>query len=298
MKLFIALLAVAVTVVGCDRRSRYNPVPPATHEKKPIIDLAPEDTSSRMEIRTLYLKKRVAVARFGDVGEVEGAPFQRDERLVEQAGGPGPVTEMLINGLHVSGRFDIVERKDIETVLREMEFGESQWTDKASAAKAGKVLGAQCIIFPTAGWDLDANNAPTGAMLVFLRMVDVSTSRVTASVMGIGGDLHSAITQAVIKLTKESESSPWVGKIAKVSPGEIVIDCGKDLGVVPGDTFAVFSLGEAVKAPDSDRILGYREVGAGVIEITEVKESFSVAKPVTLTREVKPGDLIRPAIEK
>jgi len=315
MKYLILFVSGAMLLAGCSsQRVRYHPVPPATIRKKPIIDVAPKETpAKRMAVRARYLKKRIAVARFGDVGMVEDVPFERDREIVARAGGPETVTEALINALHKSGRFDIVERKDIEAVLKEIKFGQSKWVERSNAQKAGDVLGAQCIIFASAGKHIVAAEGPSqrGDIMVYLRMVDVSTSRVTAAVAGAGSDLDSAVAAAVAQLVKASERTPWVGKIAKVEtvpPGEapaagqpevkeIVIDSGKDLGVAPDDTFAVFKLGDAIKDPDSGKILGYREEGAGVIRVVEVKQHFSIAKPVTLTRRVQVGDLVRPAIQ-
>jgi len=289
-------------------------VPPATTEKKPIVDIAPKETpAKRMIARARYLKKRVAVARFGDIGMVEDIPFERDREIVAREGGPERVTEALISALHKTGRFDIVERKDIEAVLKEIKFGESKWVERSSAEKAGNVLGAQCIIFASAGMHVVAAEGPSGRgnVMAYLRMVDVSTSRVTAAVAGAGDDLDAAVGAAVAQLVKASERTPWVGKIAKIERApagedagaehpevkEIIIDSGKDLGVKVEDTFAVFKLGEGIKDPDSGKILGYREEGAGVIRVVEVKERFSIARPITLTREVEVGDLVRPAIE-
>ncbi len=201
---------------------------------------------------------------------------------------------MLINELHKSGRFDIVERKNIEDVLKEIKFGESKWVEKTSAAKAGDVLGAQCILFASAG-------RIAGNVVIYLRLVDVSTSRVTASVLEAGPDLHGAVVSGVAQLVKANERSPWVAKIAKIDADggkTIVINSGKDLGVEAGDTFAVFTLGEAIKDPDSGKFLGYLEKGAGVVRIVEVQQHLSIAEPVTLTREVRVGDLVRPAIEE
>ena len=286
-------------LAGCSgQRFEYHEVPPVTELRKPIPDAAPREIGIKMGARAKHLKKRIAIARFGDIGWVEDVPFKRDDEVMAKAGGPEHVTEMLINELHKTGRFDIVERKNIEDVLKEMKFGETRWVEKTSAAKAGEVLGAQCIVMASLGVRADA----AGNVAAFIRMVDVSTSRITASVMGVGPDLQSALASAVAELLKQSGPSPWVARIAKVGERdgkkEIIIDSGADLGVKADDVFAVFSLGEPVKAADTGRIIGYREIGAGMIRVTEVKDSYSVAEPVELTGEVKPGDLVRPAVDR
>jgi len=294
---YFCTFVAAGLLVGCSSQGIiYKPVPPVTQQKAPIMDVAPKETAAKMSARALHLKKRIAIARFGDVGWVDDVPFKRDDDVVAKAGGTEHLTEMLISELHNTGRFDIVERKNIEDVLKELKFGETRWVDKSNAAKAGDVLGAQCIVMASAGKD-DAGNTAA-----FIRMVDVSTSRITAAVAGIGADAPQAIGAAVAELIKKTEPTPWVARIAKITEAgnkkELVIDSGKDLGVEPGDVFAVFSLGEPIKSPNSDKVIGYRENGAGLIRVLEVKEQFSVAEPVQLTGDVKVGDLIRPAIDQ
>ena len=179
MKLIdIAAVAAAFALAGCSARPaiHYKQVPAVTAEKSEFVDVSSKEDPSKVGARMIHLKKRVAVARFGDVGWVDDVPFQRDDEITAKAGGPDHVTEILINELHNSGRFDVVERKNIEDVVREMKFGETKWVDKASSAKAGDVLGAQCLIMATAG----RGEKTSGGVLVFLRMVDVSTSRITA----------------------------------------------------------------------------------------------------------------------
>ena len=299
-RFFCLLVLAAGLLAGCGPgpRFQYHDVPPVTELRAPIPDVAPREIATRMSSRAMQLKKRIAIARFGDIGWVDDIPFKRDDEIVAKAGGPEHVTEMLINELLKTGRFDIVERKNIEDVLKEMKFGETRWVEKTSAAKAGEVLGAQCIVMVSLGVKTDA----AGYVAAFIRMVDVATSRITAAVMGVGPDVQAAFAAAASELVKASAPSPWVARIVKVGDRdgkkEIIIDSGKDLGVKTDDVFAVFSLGEPIKAPDTDRVIGYRENGAGMIRVTEVKDGYSVAEPVELTAEIKPGDLVRPATDK
>ena len=295
---------IAALLIGCSSaRTEYQDVPPVTELKKPIVDVAPkETTNNKMNMRATQLKKRVTIGRFGDIGWVDDIPFKRDDEVVAKAGGPEQLTEMLINELVKTNRFDVVERKNIEDVLKEMKFGETRWVEKTSAAKAGAVIGAQCIVMASVGRNGNAATQGAGDVAAFIRMVDVSTGRITKAVMGAGPDTHSAIASAVAELLRVNAADPWVAKIVKIDERdgkkEFVIDSGKDLGVQPGDVFAVFALGEAIKAADADRVIGYRENGAGMVRVTDVKDQYSVAEPVELTGQVKPGDLVRPAIDK
>lgn len=58
-------------------------------------------------------------------------------------------TEQLIHSLSLSSRFRMVERKDIQKLLKEMEIQMSGLTDQKNASKIGKIMGAQTLIVGT-----------------------------------------------------------------------------------------------------------------------------------------------------
>jgi len=56
------------------------------------------------------------------------------------------MAEMLTTSLVNSGRFIVVERKDITDVLKEQDFGASGRTTEVGAAKIGKILNSQILV--------------------------------------------------------------------------------------------------------------------------------------------------------
>ncbi len=107
------------------------------------------------------------------------------------------VTELIEAALHESGRYRIVERRQIEEVLKEQGFGSSGSINAATAAKIGRILGVQRLVMGTVN-QLDLKGAAGFALPHLLlgfyqaqagltgRVVDTSTAEILAIVRGSG----------------------------------------------------------------------------------------------------------------
>jgi len=84
------------------------------------------------------LKKRIAVAKF-----TFGASRRWSDNIVEFGSG---MADMLTTELQQTGRFIVVERKELNSVLTEQDLGASGRVSKATAAKVGQLLGAQYLV--------------------------------------------------------------------------------------------------------------------------------------------------------
>ena len=82
------------------------------------------------------------------------------------------------------------------------------------------------------------------------------------------------------------------GEIVEVQGGVLTLDVGRKNGARPGLELEAFRAGREIKHPRSGQILGRTEEALGTVRITEVQESFSVAKP-SGSAEIKPGDRVR-----
>ena len=155
------------------------PNPPAPQSPTERYDYAPKTFP---DMSKHYLKKRVAVARFGDNIRVNDSPFGQELALGASANQQGAVnvsmvagdiaeeswlvpektsvmsdrfTDKLTHELNKSGRFVITERKDINSILRELEFQSTKYVSKAASEKVGDVLGAQIIVTGSIGYNDD-----------------------------------------------------------------------------------------------------------------------------------------------
>jgi curli biogenesis system outer membrane secretion channel CsgG len=85
-----------------------------------------------------FKKTRIAVLDF----QIQGTGFETEDM-------GKIVAEWLITALVQEGRFDVIERRLLEKVLREQNLGASGVVDTQSASKLGKVLGARIVISGT-----------------------------------------------------------------------------------------------------------------------------------------------------
>lgn len=103
--------------------------------------------------------------------------------------GEGEMTNirtMVDTDLRSFGGFDMLERPDIDKVIQEQEFSHSAVVDPSSAARLGKILGAQYIVLGTiTGISKNPDTRETIAHLA-LRMIEVETARIALAGMGKG----------------------------------------------------------------------------------------------------------------
>jgi curli biogenesis system outer membrane secretion channel CsgG len=87
-------------------------------------------------------KKRVAVMDF-EYGTVQSYVSQIYGS--NQDVGKG-ITDLLVTKLVTDGKYSVIERKVLDKILAEQNFGNSDRADNATAAKIGKMLGVDAII--------------------------------------------------------------------------------------------------------------------------------------------------------
>jgi hypothetical protein len=80
-------------------------------------------------------------------------------------------SEQLVLSLARNGTFAAVERKDLQSVLKELELQMSGITDEANAAKVGKVMGAQMLLTGRLFDRVDAYE-------IFLKLLRVETGEI------------------------------------------------------------------------------------------------------------------------
>jgi hypothetical protein len=271
------------------------PVPPVTHHLQPIVDTAPQEMPPPLPVRVL--RKRIAVARLSDTTALKDSPFGQDDAtvrlIIEDKRGDDRLTAMLIDALHQTDRFIIVERENVNAILRELEFQESKWVDKDKAAKAGEMLGAQLIVAGALGNNDDKVTQAAAPLCLYLRVYDVATSRVLASTRAIGRDRQDVVDRGVQQTIDQSIPMPWTGRVAQVAGDKIYINAGLDVGVKVGDKFRIISLGGEIRDPDTNAVIGYQEQPIGKLEVVEVAPQLSTCKAIGPVKDVKRGDKVQ-----
>ncbi len=260
------------------------------------------------------LKKRIAVTHFDNKSNWQG-----------QAELGTGFADSLADALIKTGRFIVVERAELQNVMKEQDFAQSGRTaDTANAPQIGKLLTAQIQITGSI-LHVDTQTQQQGGAIGFrgfsigggggkaevaiaLRIIDTTSGQVLDSQQikgiarksgmalgfahgGFGGGMSSlnktplgdavvdALFQAVALITARLEQVPWQGRIVKAEGTAIYINAGANFGVKPGDRFACFHPGQSMIDPETGLNLGSKDSKYGAIEVVDVQDKFSVAKP-------------------
>lgn len=257
------------------------------------------------------------------------------------------IDAIVIDSLSQTGRFRLVERTELSSVLGEQDLASSGRVAKPSGAKTGNVLGAEYLVqlvitdyeTNTSGTDkgiggLLTSKVPllggvkagksTGRVGLNVRLIDAETSEITFTKqieavinetnlgfggvgligdVGLGGFMSSysktpigqaviaGINQAVFELIKQVGAKPAEGSIVKADASQIYVNLGQD-SVAVGDRLQVLKKGEELIDPETGISLGGSTTVIGEIEVNQVQEKFSIARPVSLNGTADRGDKV------
>ena len=159
--------------------------------------LEAQNKKEKMKIAVMDFKAGVGVAE----SEVQG------------------LSDMLINTLYESGKFSIVERSQIDKVLKEQKFQASELTYE-QVAKVGRILGVNAVLVGTVNFLAEHKNmdgSVTGEYNVDVRAVDVESGEVvtTAGAAKSSGSTYRAMMenigrQLAANLMEEKPEEPIV----------------------------------------------------------------------------------------
>ena len=111
------------------------------------------------------------------------------------------LSDMLINTLYESGKFSIVERSQINQVLKEQKFQASELTNE-QLAEVGRILGVESVLIGTVNFLAEHKNidgSVTGEYNVDVRAVDVESGEVvtTAGATKSSGSTYRSMMEKI-----------------------------------------------------------------------------------------------------
>ncbi len=202
------------------------------------------------------------------------------------------VAEWLITGLVETGRFDVIERRLLETILEEQKLGVTGAIDPTSAAQLGKVLGVKTIV---SGTLLSFG----GFVEINARLINVDTASIVAAEKVRAGSavrLNELVSQVTEKI---AQAFPLEGYVVQRTGRRVTLDLGKQMGVRPGMRFVAFKEGRVIKHPKTGEVLDVETIEIGEIEITEVraKTASGEVNKESAPEAVTYGTMVRSAIK-
>lgn len=164
-----------------------------------IPKIAQSNNSSRNFRLASKEKVRIAVLDF-DFSSVSNPNL-----LSILQGGSKGVSDILVNRLVKDGNFSVIERSQIDAILREQNFGDSGRVDAGTAAQIGKILGVEAVIIGSVTqFDLQQRRSGGGFLglgaastdtdayvKLNIRVVNTTTSEILFVAEGNGNDSQS-----------------------------------------------------------------------------------------------------------
>ncbi|MFH0730445.1 MAG: tetratricopeptide repeat protein [Pseudomonadota bacterium] len=213
--------------------------------------------------------------------------LQEKGGLSERDGFSTVITTELGDKLNASGRLKVVERAVLDQLLSELNLGSSDLADPETALKLGRVLAAKII---GTGTLLHGPNTT----LMSLRLIDTETTAVPkvitqelASGEMLPQTLHS-LTREI--LTAIIQKYPLQGYVVQASEEKIMLNLGKNQGVVQGAQFEVIETQAPIEY--KGKMLKGAPKTVGQIEIVSTEPDLSYAKVIQKERALKQDDQV------
>lgn len=233
------------------------------------------------------------------------------------------MADALVTSLVQAGRFDVVERERLDLVMTEQNLTQTGRVDPATAARVGRILGAELVVFGLVTGateqkiDKFSYDLVRVEVSIDVRAVNVSTGRVvisenargsaeakvitTASGEVVSGPTnydplyHEASRSALDKAAAlVSAAAPLVGYVVMQGDQGITLDLGEERGVKEGDTFIVFRRGNPILHPVTGERVGWEKSVLAALEVTSTEADLSHARVINSAgnASLKPGDLV------
>ena len=206
-----------------------------------------------------------------------------------------------------SRKFDVLERARLNEVLKEIDFGESDYADVTKVVPMGQALNAEYVVLPEievihlTDQVKDVPYVDTvsprlkGKMIVRLRVVDTGSTKMVAAfteevqverkLKASNPFLESEINNLVMDLYKAAGlrslhrtlDAVYPVRLLEVADGKVVLNRGEG-AISLGDEFDVFALGQTYVDPDTKEVLGQGETKVATLKINRVAPKFAEAE--------------------
>ncbi len=226
--------------------------------------------------------------------------------------------------LFVFGRYDLVERAEIERILEEQNFQVSTAVDPTSIVEVGKILGIKIAYIGnidqlTASWDRRGLYYRATAR-VTVKVIDVQTGKILNIISGDGfstdkgraASLHMALERCFSErmITGIRTKIAPYSKIIKVDGDYIYFTNGKDLGITKGTRYQILrpmsvdfdDIGldtEEAAGSSADETAAYDNTfkqQIGLAEVLDVTGDKSRAKIIWLSGSIRNNDLLQEVV--
>lgn len=154
------------------------------------------------------------------------------------------------------------------------------------------------LVDTTTGEVLDSQRvegtATSGGLSTDIDLGGVSFGNSSFKETPMGKATQMAIDDAVSKITAKLKNVSFQARVVKINgDNEMLISGGKRAGISEGDSFILWSVGEALVDPSTGEQLGCEMDKKGSVKVTKVEEKYAKAKSETPLTGIKVGDIVK-----
>lgn len=214
-------------------------------------------------------------------------------------------TAELITALVNTNKFNVVERNRMDTIVKELEFGDSGEVLPEKAIKIGQLLRAEYLVMGKVEvieasqkkarvlYSKSKKTTFQGHMAVNMEIVDTRNGKITAAKKVNLQDVHNESVHGhttlvtFIDMLKEKTVQQLVGgiidgifptRVIKVEDNKVFLTSGLEDMIKVDTIMNVYTVGDELVDPDTQESLGMEEIQAGRIKITEIRPKYIVAQ--------------------
>ncbi len=262
-------------------------------------------------VKEKNIKYKVAIGSFGESVNIPGSLFNKFNEKPDGMSQthniniatpnlekPGVsqvnlVVGMLVDLLKKTDKFDVVERQEVNQLIREIKFDKSDWVKKDSAKQLGNIYGVQYILLGEILPNYGGEQFGPAQYTTTLRLVDVNTGAIISTGIGQRNYLQKALADAVSVLLDDMQGDSWACRVVRLDDKGVYINAGFDEKIEKNDVFVVIRLEDPIKDQATGSVLGYKQTEIAKIKIVDVLErNLSLAKPLDIKTPIREGDIV------
>jgi hypothetical protein len=195
------------------------------------------------------------------------------------------VAEMLRTEFFNTGRFTIVDKKNMDKILKEQAFQKTGCTTTDCAVEIGRILNISSMI--TGSLSKVGN-----IFIITISLVDVESAEEKLRESGECSS-EDKLSEVARKLAISFASKmPVIGRIVRPGDTEVVVDLGLIDNVSKGMKFVVNRLKEEIK-DSTGRVIMKEWEDVGEIELIDVQQEASKAKVLNKKKPFVEGDVVK-----
>lgn len=199
------------------------------------------------------------------------------------------ISESLTSEFTAMGKFTVLEREKLDTILKEAGLSASGLVDENTKVEAGKLKGVEIIV-------TGSLREESEKLVLNIRFIDTQTGAIllSAQFLGAKDKIKNILKQAAVKA---NEIYKLQGSVIEVESDNIYLDLGSESGVKNGKVFIIYKEGEELKDMQG-KVISKKKEQVAEIQVTEVDKLTSLAKILSKKQSIERGNLAEEKTEE